>query len=242
MNNSIFLMQLVSYGTLALLMTASFLAFLIHYIKGKTIFKTREEILKITFAGSVDFLAVLTRIVLINYGVRSTLVCHMFVLEVFLDLYIFFTLFQLFYYIRRTTSPTKTKRNFIAMFSDLLAWVFLSTLISVVLTNSDDNYLFILNLQTFYLLPYSMLVLAVAFVVPRSLKTFKELKLSFFILAIAFFLEYISKQEYFSIQMIELIFSMKLFAFISIIFNFYKITLSTPESFDNLKKKKKEEV
>lgn len=241
---TLLIIKLFTYGTISALMTASFIAYFIKIIKDNLSFKVREFILKITLAAAINFIIIFIRNIFIFEGIHTDAICYLYLKELFLDLYIFYHLFALFAYVKKTTIPEKNpkgqlKKIFLSL-TDLIAWITIGSFFSAILLNSNDIYYFLSNVYKYYLALHSIFVLAIAFMIPKSLKTFKELRFSFLLLGISFFLEFLNNIEV--VNVVEVIFSMKFFAYVSIIFNLFKITLSEPESFNNLRKKKKEGV
>lgn len=241
---TLLIIKLFTYGTISALMIASFIAYFIKIIKDNLNFKTREYILKITLAAAINFLIIFIRNIFVFKDIYTNATSYLYIKELFLDFYVFYHLFSLFAYVKKTTIPEKNpkgqlKKIFLSL-TDLIAWITIGGFFSAILLNSNDIYYFLSNVYKYYLALHSVFVLAIAFIIPKSLKTFKELKLSFLLLGISFFLEFLNNLEV--INIIEAIFSIKFFAYVSIIFNLFKITLSEPESFNNLRKQKKEGV
>ena len=232
MNHNL-LIQLFYHGTMAVIIGFAFFRYLIDYLKTESSIKLKEEVLKISFVIFLNYSLLTLRILFENYNIRSMIICYLFVLEVFMNLFVFFTLLKLFYYIRTSKIPGSDckKKPLLIILSDFFVWVMLSLLIFFSLLNGQTSIEFILNLRIYYLLPYSLTIFAVFIVIPTDIKSFRELKAGFFFLSLAFFAEFIAKYlGYFEEKLVyEIIFSVKFFSLITLVYNFYVMTLTLPD-------------
>jgi len=129
MNHNL-LIQLLYHGTMMFVVGFAFFRYLLDYIKADIGIKLKEEILKISFIVFISFLFLFVRALLEFNQIKSVFICYLFILEVFMDLFIFFTLLKLFYYIRTSKIPDykhKKKKLFIIL-ADFFVWVILSLL------------------------------------------------------------------------------------------------------------------
>lgn len=232
MNHNL-LVQLFYHGTMAFITGFAFFRYLIEYIRTENSVKLKEEVLKISFVAFLNYFLLTLRILFEHYNTVNIVICYLFVLEVFMNLFVFFTLFKLFYFIRtsRTPSINCKKKSLLVILSDFFVWVILSLIIFLSVLNGQSTINFILNLRVYYLLPYSLTIFAVFLVIPTDIKSFKELKTGFFFLSLAFFAEFLTKYlGYFEERMVyEVIFSVKFFSLITLVYNFYIMTLTLPE-------------
>ena len=235
MNHNL-LIQLSYHGTMAVIIGFAFFRYLMDYFKTESSVKLKEEILKISLVVFLNYSFLTLRILFEHYEIKSMIICYLFVLEVFMNLFVFFTLLKLFYYIRTSKIPDSKckKKPLLIILSDFFVWVILSLLIFFSLLNGQTSVEFILNLRVYYLLPYSLTIFAVFIIIPTDIKSFRELKISFFFLSLAFFSEFLTKYlGYFEEKMVyEIIFSVKFFSLITLVYNFYVMTLTLPEKLE----------
>lgn len=232
MNHNL-LVQLFYHGTMAFITGFAFFCYLIEYIRTENSVKLKEEVLKISFVAFLNYFLLTLRVLFEHYNTVNIVIFYLFVLEVFMNLFVFFTLFKLFYFIRTSKTPSTNckKKSLLVILSDFFVWVILSLIIFLSVLNVQSTISFILNLRVYYLLPYSLTIFAVFLVIPTDIKSFKELKTGFFFLSLAFFAEFLTKYlGYFEERMVyEVIFSVKFFSLITLVYNFYIMTLTLPE-------------
>jgi len=227
MNTSV---QLLYYGTLALLIGFGFFKFTFFRDNNDIFIRVNELLTKILFTAFLDYFIIFLRTILFTVGYFQPWVCYLYLVEVFLDVFIFLTLINFFCHVKSEFDECQQK-SFIATFSDLIIWIIISFVIFVSSSMSNFSQEFISNLRTIYLLPYSFLVLTTAIVVPFNVKYFREMKYSFFFLSLGFFLDFLNLIGIFENQSMvdQVVYSIKFFSFSSIVFNFYKITVFPPQ-------------
>ena len=232
-NYNLLLIQIFSYSTITMFLGFALFQYVANFIKGNFFYKTREEILKIITASFLNFLFLTIRTFLVVYGASGMFVCFLHTLEVFLDLYIYFLIFHLFYFIRKQDEMKKcTGKTFITMFVDLFIWILIAFAVTLTAFNGNGSFDFIQNLVTFYLIPQSFLILGIYFVIPKGIKTFKEIKISFLFLSIVFVAQFLSRNipgiatTFF---VMEIIYTAKFVLFSFIAYNFYRMTMLPSE-------------